>query len=215
MHDVLRAISDAKRSQHMCWRMNVLQMGAHHTVDLEKGQDFTLTKQEWDSMFLERLDEATNPVRSSELAAVVIEEGLAHVCLVSTAMTTTRARIEESIPKKRQGSDKHKKAMTRFFGLVYNAVRDRIDYETVKVVLLAGPGFVKDDFYQHLVETSTSSDAPADRVLFANRTKFILAHASSGRKRAIGEVLSEPAIQARLTEMRASSEAASLDVRIL
>lgn len=45
--------------------------------------------------------------------------GLAHVCLVTTHMTITRARIEMNIPRKRAGSSDHNKAMSRFYEAVY------------------------------------------------------------------------------------------------
>lgn len=45
--------------------------------------------------------------------------GLAHVCLVTSHMTVTRARIEMNIPRKRAGSSDHQKAMTRFYEAVY------------------------------------------------------------------------------------------------
>ena len=50
--------------------------------------------------------------------------GLAHVCLVTSHMTVTRARIEMNIPRKRAGSSDHQKAMTRFYEAVYQ-VRGR------------------------------------------------------------------------------------------
>lgn len=45
--------------------------------------------------------------------------GLAHVCLVTSHMTVTRARIEMNIPRKRAGSSDHRKATSRFYEAVY------------------------------------------------------------------------------------------------
>ena len=39
-----------------------VKMGAYHTVDLELNCKFTLTKQEWDSVAIDRIDRACNPV---------------------------------------------------------------------------------------------------------------------------------------------------------
>jgi stalled ribosome rescue protein Dom34 len=38
------------------------------------------------------------------VAAVVMQEGLAHVCLVLSSMTLVRAKIDQSIPRKRHGN---------------------------------------------------------------------------------------------------------------
>lgn len=52
----------------------------------------------------------------ADLAAVVMDEGIAHVCLVTNHMTVLRAKIEQSIPRKRRGSStQHDKALRRFY----------------------------------------------------------------------------------------------------
>lgn len=38
------------------------------------------------------------------MAAVVMQEGLAHVCLVLSTMTLVRAKIDQAIPRKRHGN---------------------------------------------------------------------------------------------------------------
>lgn len=52
--------------------------------------------------------------KTADLAAVVLQEGLAHVCLVRQSMTITKAKIEVPIPRKRRGScTNHDKVKTR------------------------------------------------------------------------------------------------------
>ena len=50
----------------------------------------------WDTVVLERLDEACDPVKQAEVAAVVMQPGLANVCLLTSAMTIVRQRIDVS-----------------------------------------------------------------------------------------------------------------------
>lgn len=38
-------------------------MGAYHTIDLELNRKFTLMKEEWDSIDLERIEMATDPTQ--------------------------------------------------------------------------------------------------------------------------------------------------------
>lgn len=58
-----------------------VRMGAHHTLTLELGRIFGITKVCWDQVFLDRIDEACHPERQAEVAAIVMHHGLAHVCL--------------------------------------------------------------------------------------------------------------------------------------
>lgn len=57
-----------------------IKMGQYHTLDLELNRKFTLTKSEWDSIALERLEMACDPTQHADLGAVIMQEGLAHIC---------------------------------------------------------------------------------------------------------------------------------------
>ena len=50
-------------------------MGAYHTVDLELNRKFTLAKECWDAVVLERVDNACDPAQNADVAAVVMQEG--------------------------------------------------------------------------------------------------------------------------------------------
>ncbi|VDK31112.1 unnamed protein product, partial [Anisakis simplex] len=43
----------------------------------------------------------------ADVAAVVMHEGLAHVCLLTASMTIVRAKIDMQIPRKRKGLSGH------------------------------------------------------------------------------------------------------------
>jgi len=181
-----------------------IKLGAHHTVELEPNRNFTVTKLNWDSLFIERIETACNPSKSASLAAVVMEMGVAHVCLVTSAMTLIRAKIEKSIPKKRAASKNHKDGVAKFFEQVLQAIVRDIDFEIVKCVIVSSPGYVKDDFFKYLVEESSRRSDLKD--LLKNKDRFILVHASSGYTQALDQVLSDPGIQTRLADVQAARE---------
>lgn len=49
-------------------------------------------------------DQACDPAQKADVAAVVMQEGLANLVLVTPAMTLLRAKVEVTIPRKRRGS---------------------------------------------------------------------------------------------------------------
>lgn len=185
-----------------------VRMGAHHTLTLELGRNFSIEKECWDQIFLDRIDEACNPERSAEIAAVVMQPGLAHLCLVMGSITVTKARIEITIPKKRTGSSNHAKAFKRFYEAVYQAVLRHVDFSQIKCVLCASPGYTKDEFYKYMLEESVRRD---DRPLVENKGKFVLCKASSGHKHALEEVFSDENIMARMTETKIAKEVEALN----
>ncbi|KAJ1553092.1 hypothetical protein HK096_009257, partial [Nowakowskiella sp. JEL0078] len=159
---------------------------------------------EWDIIALERIDEACNAAKRAEIAAVVLEEGLANICLVTESMTIVRQRIEHSIPRKRKGTTStHDKAVTKFYDLVYQGILAHVDFNLVKVIILASPGFVRDQLYDYMFREAVKSE---NKVLLENKSKFVRVHCSSGRKHALQEILQDPIIQSQLSDTKFSKE---------
>lgn len=50
------------------------------------------------------LEQACDATQKADVAAVVMQEGLANLVLVTPAMTLLRAKVEVTIPRKRRGS---------------------------------------------------------------------------------------------------------------
>ena len=61
-----------------------VKMGAYHTIDLELHKKFTLQKPLWDSVHLERIELATDPGRSADVAALIMAEGTALVVSIGS-----------------------------------------------------------------------------------------------------------------------------------
>lgn len=70
-------VSEVKSATFGCW--------SHHT-------------------FVNPLEQACDPAQKADVAAVVMQEGLANMMLVTPAMTLLRAKVEVTIPRKRRGS---------------------------------------------------------------------------------------------------------------
>jgi protein pelota len=181
-----------------------VRLGSHHTLTLELNQNFSIEKSCWDQVFLDLLDEATHPEQQAEIAAVVLQgTGLAHVCLVTGALTITKARIDVNIPKKRTGSSQHAKATTKFFEAIYKAILLHIDFTKVKCIVVGSPGFLANDWLEY---TKLESVRRNDRPFIENKSKFVLCKASSGHKHALEEIFSDPTIAAQMTETKVARE---------
>lgn len=181
-----------------------MKAGAFHTIELAPFRAFTIGKERWDSVYLDRVDTALNPAVDADLAAVIMHEGLAHVLLVSRSLTLTRSRIEMSIPKKGKSAIFGRDAATKkFFDAVVRGIVQHLDLAVVKVLLIASPGFVKDEFYKHLMLEASRQDL---RAVIEHKSKIVLCHSSSGHKHALQEVLSRPELQHRLSDTKAVKE---------
>ncbi|XP_065054604.1 protein pelota-like [Rhopilema esculentum] len=186
-----------------------VKMGQYHTIDLELNRKFSVTKAYWDCIAIERVDTACDPTQHADLAAIVMQEGIAHVCLVTSCMTIVRAKIDVTIPRKRKGScSQHDKGLLKFYDTVIQAILRHVNFDVVKCVLVASPGFVKDQFCEYMFNQAAKLD---QKVLLENKHRFVLSHASSGFKHSLKEVLADPSIANKLSDTKATGEVKALD----
>lgn len=187
-----------------------VKMGAYHTLDLEVNRKFTLIKSEWDSISLERVDIACDPTQNADVAAVIMQEGLAHVCLITASMTLVRAKIDQVIPRKRKGNVKqHEKGLARFYDSLMQAILRHVNFDIVKCVLIASPGFVRDQFFEYMFQEAVKNDI---KLLIENKSKFLLVHSSSGFKHSLKEILVEPSVMAKMADTKALGEVKALEI---
>ncbi|GBG59018.1 hypothetical protein CBR_g24366 [Chara braunii] len=186
-----------------------VRLGAYHTLELEQQRPFTLRKGQWDSLALDRLKQCTDPCASADVAAVLMQEGLANVCLFGGSMTVVRARIESAIPRKRGAAIAgYDKALNRFFENILQSILRHVDFSIVKCLILASPGFTKDQFHSYMLLEASRRDL---RQIIDNKSKIILTHASSGYKHALKEVLASPSVQGQIKDTKAAKEVMALE----
>ncbi|KAJ3103237.1 hypothetical protein HDU97_010301 [Phlyctochytrium planicorne] len=185
-----------------------VKMGGYHTIDLELNRPFSLTKLEWDIIALERITAACDVTARADIAAVVFEEGLANFCLITHNMTIVRQRLEVNVPRKRKGSSHHDKAIQRFFDQIYQGILKHFNLDVVKVIILASPGFLKEQLFEFMKATAIRTDNKPFIQFFP---KFVLVHCSSGQKHALSEALSDPNVQTRLSDTKFAQEVKSLE----
>jgi protein pelota len=179
-----------------------MQLGQHHTMDIDLHVSFSIYKRKWDELHHERLDMACNPDVTCEVAAIVMEPGLAHVCLVTNTSAIVKARVEAHIPRKLKGVSGHDKAIEKFFEKLILSITQHLNFDTVKSLLIASPGFTKDQFFEYL-----QSHKPA----WFSQEKVILAHASSGEKIALTDTLADPLVKQQLSTAKFTQDMDSIE----
>jgi len=186
-----------------------VKMGSHHTVELDIYKQFRLWKADWDDVTLMRLEEACSEKSRAQAAAIVMQEGVANICLLTDAMTLTKAHITQAIPRKRKTSaNAHDKSVDRFYQVVYDSMLRIVDLNHVKAVIIASPGFVKDQFFAYMNQQAVKMEA---RAILDNKGKFMLVHSNSGHRQALNEVLRDPAVMNALADTKAAGEVAILN----
>jgi protein pelota len=171
-----------------------IAIGQYQTDEIGVNSFFSLYKSYWDDIHLETLKNATDVTVTSEIAAILMEEGIAHLFYISNNQTVTKGKVTHSIPKKRNGSTQHDKGKESFFDKVLNQLVKQINFENTKVLIIASPGFTKDDF-KKFMEQKIDNNAKEWADLKSNLNKIIYTHSSSGFKHSLEEILIKPEIK--------------------
>ncbi|KAJ4839345.1 CDP-diacylglycerol--glycerol-3-phosphate 3-phosphatidyltransferase [Turnera subulata] len=186
-----------------------VKIGAFHTLELELHRPFVVRKDVWDSLAVDTLNQASDPAAGADLAVILMQEGLAHIILVGRSVTTTRARIETSIPRKHgpavAGYDS---AMKKFFEHVLQAFLKHIDFSVVRCAVIASPGFTKEQFRDHLL---LEAERRQLRSIIENKSRIVLVHTNSGYKHSLKEVLDAPNIMNMVKDTKAAQEVRALE----
>jgi protein pelota len=185
-----------------------VKLGAYHTLVLELHRAFTVHKETWDALDIDRIKQCTDPTASADVAVLLMTEGLAHLCLIGRTCTLTRAKIEVNMPRKKGAAAAgYDKALETFHQRVFAAVVKHIDWDIVKCLVIAGPGFAKDGFREYLDLEAQRREV---RPLLLNRSKIVIAPASSAYTHAIKEVLASPAVALQIKDTKAALEVIAL-----
>eukprot|EP01080_Neovahlkampfia_damariscottae_P000159 gene159-4405_t len=186
-----------------------VKIGQFHTMDIELNREISISKKYWDAIHIKRIEDATDISKSSDVVAIIMEEGLAYLCLISEHMTFTKQKIEVSVPKKRYTSTAHDKGVSKFFDTILNSIMKNVDFDVVKCIVIASPGFYNQQFLEYVYKTASQKDEY--REILSHKSKFLLVHSNSGHREALTEVLSDPSIISKLENTKAFSEVKALE----
>ncbi|OQE19852.1 hypothetical protein PENSTE_c014G07302 [Penicillium steckii] len=204
------------------------KIGQFHTLDLELNRNFTLEKQNesgsdgegvgWDSIAIEMLKDAVDESgkRRAEAIAVVMQEGLAHICFIGQFQTILKQKVEMSVPRKRQGGGDHDKGMNKFYRVTLDTLLRQMDFNTsttsasnneeVRPVLLASPGFVAAGFQKYIQSEATTT--PGLKRLLPST---VVVHSANGYLNSLSEVLQSPAVKNLLSDTKYARETKLMD----
>ncbi|MBE0517355.1 MAG: mRNA surveillance protein pelota [Methanophagales archaeon] len=170
------------------------ELGAYHTFNIEPGVKLSVVK-DWKDHQLKRMREAEKAVAALDVIVVTIEEGEAIAGIV-------RQYGVDELFSVRYGSGKGMGEGSKrdFFNDLLKHVKNSFQATNAEAIIIAGPGFIKDDFFAFLKEHDAE---------LANRTR--IEQASSIGISGFLEVLKRGAVDRLKKEERLTKEVILLD----
>lgn len=166
------------------------QLGFHHTLNVEEHTEIEIEKT-WKVDQLERLEEAVESAENPTVAVATVEEGEAHVHTVAQYGVDERASITGTT-----GKGEYARGRDELFAELTEVLK-RMD---VEAIILAGPGFTKQDALDYI------EDTVPDIV-----EKIQVVDTASVGDRGVHEVLKRGAVDRIQSETRIAKEAAFID----
>lgn len=165
-----------------------LEPGAYHTLNIEPYTELSIIKR-WKPDQIERIREAIEAAKRPEVEIVTIEEGEAAIGYLRQYGIEEVARLRQPSSGKRVGAD----ARSDFFAEVAKQLKYA---DKVQTFVIAGPGFIKDDFVKYLKNNNPEIAG-----------KVVVEDTSSIGPSGFQEVLRRGAIQRVAEETRITREA--------
>lgn len=189
-------------------------LNSYHTAEVELNKDLTILKENWDSYDMSVLKDLCSVEKKADIGAVVLEEGVAHLCYVTDSMTVMQSKIEKSIPRKNRinGTKDMEKAMQSFFKMITDTMIRNFDFERLRVILLASPGFIARSLMDYIIDyctkeaSNSSGNSSVYHTILKNKSKFLVAHSLTGYLQGLQDVLNDPTTKKKLSDTKFSKE---------
>ncbi|GGL24189.1 mRNA surveillance protein Pelota [Halarchaeum grantii] len=166
------------------------QLGLHHTLNVEEFDEIEVTKR-WKPDQIERVEEAVETADQPEVAIATVEEGEAYI------HTVQQYGVDESGSfTGTTGKGEYARGREELFSELGRAL-ERMDPDAV---ILAGPGFTKQDALDYFEE---------ENMAFVERVTTVDTSAAGGR--GVHEVLKRGAVEEVQAETRIAEESELID----
>ncbi|HYA33067.1 MAG TPA: mRNA surveillance protein pelota [Candidatus Bathyarchaeia archaeon] len=163
--------------------------GSYHTFSIEPLRDVSIIKR-WRRDEIDRIEKAMQESNRPEIAIVTIESGLAQIGVLRQYGVEEVASIAQSTGKRNEGSQ------AEFFARIY----DQLLSSGAQNYIVAGPGFIKDDF----VRFATEKDATF-------RSRLTVENTTSVGISGFQEVLRRGAVDRLIKDAHLAREARLID----
>lgn len=187
-----------------------IPVGKFFSFTVNYSYSFTIVKHSFNNYSQRLLDEAGQVGHKADTAAVVLQEGIAHVCLLTPSSTILKQKIEYSMPKKKRATDvaKFDDKTQKFYKAIYGSVKKNFDFDKLKMIVLCSPGFYAKTLMEKIFQYAEEEH---NKDVLDNKNKFLIAHCSTGYLQGITEVLKNPSYSSKLQNTKYSQEALIMD----
>ena len=171
---------------------DLIPLGSHHTLEVKLNTPLTIRKSRWPKWAIKRINQAIDASKKLSAIIVVLEDDTATLGLMRQFGIEYYGPIKGHVSGKRIIDKNRQKNIVQFYEKVIESVTK---FDSIQNIILAGPGFVKNDFYDYL------KDKHPDLAKMS-----IIESTGSGGRNGITEVLKKGTVEKLTSENRVALE---------
>ncbi len=171
---------------------DLVPLGSHHTLDLKLKNPVKIQKEKWSRWHLKRIKDAVKASKIPKALVVVIEDDNADIGILRQYGVEYYGPIVGGVSGKRMVQKNRQQVIEKFYDQIMETINT---FEGIEGVVIAGPGFGKNDFYKYLEQNNTEISK-----------KSILESTGAGGRAGIREVLQKGLLEDMATEGRIAEE---------
>lgn len=171
---------------------DLIPLGSHHTLEVKLNTPITIKKTRWPKWAIKRLNQAIDASKKLSAIIVVMEDDTATIGLMRQFGIEYYGPIKGHVSGKRIIDKNRQKNIVQFYEKVIDSITK---FDSIQNIVIAGPGFVKNDFYDYL------KDKHADLAKIS-----IIESTGAGGRNGISEVLKKGTVEKLTSENRVALE---------
>jgi len=176
---------------------DLIPLGSHHTIEAKLNNPLKISKAHWSKWIIKRLKDAVKSSKKLSAIILVLEDDVAELGLIRQFGIEYYGPIIGNVSGKRIIDKNRGKTVDEFYKSVVNAL---LKFSHVQSIVIAGPGFVKNDFYKFLGEKHSEI-----------AKKSIIESTGAGGRSGIQEVLKKGTVEKLTTENRIAHEISAIE----
>ena len=176
---------------------DLIPLGSHHTLEVKLNTPITIKKDRWHNWAINRLNQAIEASKKLSAIIVVLEDDTATLGLIRQYGIEYYGPIKGNVSGKRIMDKNRQKNIINFYEKVIESITK---FDSIQNIVLAGPGFVKNDFFDYL------KDKHQDLAKIS-----IIEPTGAGGRNGIAEVLKKGTVEKLTSENRVAQEMSAIN----
>ena len=176
---------------------DLIPLGSHHTLEVKLNTPITIKKDRWHNWAINRLNQAIEASKKLSAIIVVLEDDTATLGLMRQYGIEYYGPIKGNVSGKRIMDKNRQKNIINFYEKVIESITK---FDSIQNIVLAGPGFVKNDFFDYL------KDKHQDLAKIS-----IIEPTGAGGRNGIAEVLKKGTVEKLTSENRVAQEMSAIN----